>query len=406
LFTIHSSAGVIANQRLLTPSLILTMAVASGVAVANAYYNQPMLAEMARTFGSSPHEIGLVATATQIGYGVGMPIFLPLGDLVERRRLIVALFLAVGGALAGAALATNLRWLVGASFLIGVTTVIAQIMIPAATDLARPAEQGRVIGKIMTGVLLGILLARTVSGTLSQYFGWRSMFWMAAVLAWIFAGVLRFVLPPMPAHRKTTYGALIRSLWTFVQEHPELRQVSLIAGMFFAAFSAFWTTLVFLLETPPYHLGSQAAGLFGLVGAISALVAPAAGHLSDKRGSAYVITLATLGMLLAFAIFWALPYSLWALVAGVIVLDAAVQGAQVANQSSVFALRPDARSRINTIYMLCYFGGASLGSFVGSWAWGRWHWAGVCVAAIGFIVVAGLTVIARDPYRAPARVTA
>ncbi len=402
----HPSQTILVEETVLTPSLLATVAVASGVAVANTYYNQPMLADMARSFRCSPHQIGLVATATQVGYAVGMPLFLPLGDLIERRRLIVSLFVAVGCALALAAASTSLSGIVTASFLIGLTTVIAQIMIPAASDLADPAAGGRVIGKIMTGVLLGILLARTLSGAVSEHFGWRTMFLLAAALAWIFAVLLRVRLPLMPSRAQTTYGELIRSLWTFVREHPELRQVSLIAGMFFAAFNAFWTTLVFLLETPRYHLGSQAAGLFGLVGAISALVAPAAGHLSDRRGSRYVIVLSMLGLLVAFAIFWSLPYHIWALVAGVIVLDAAVQAAQVANQSSVFTLRPDARSRINTIYMLCYFGGASLGSFLGSWAWSAWGWTGVCAVAIGFVLVAAGTVLAGRPYSHESRAAA
>ena len=397
----YPSRTTLAEETVLSPSLIATIAVASGVAVANTYYNQPMLADMARAFHCSPHQIGLVATATQVGYAAGMPLFLPLGDLIERRRLIVSLFVAVGCALALAAASTSLSGIVAASFLIGLTTVIAQIMIPAASDLAHPAEGGRVIGKIMTGVLLGILLARTLSGAVSEHFGWRTMFLLAAALAWIFAGLLRVRLPLMPSRMKSTYGQLILSLWTFVREHPELRQVSLIAGMFFAAFSAFWTTLVFLLEMPRYHLGSQAAGLFGLVGGISALVAPAAGHVSDRRGSRYVVILSIFGMLTAFAIFWSLPYQIWGLIAGVIVLDAAVQAAQVANQSCVFALRPDARSRINTIYMLCYFGGASLGSFLGSWAWGAWGWAGVCAVAIGFVLVAVATVLLSHPYPDP-----
>jgi predicted MFS family arabinose efflux permease len=383
----------------LTGSLITTLAIAAGVAVANTYYNQPMLADMARSLGANAHSIGLVATATQIGYAAGMPVFLPLGDLVDRRSLVVSLFLAVGCALALAALAPNLSLLVAASFLIGATTVIAQVIIPTASDLALPAQQGRVIGKIMTGVLLGILLARTLSGLISQHLGWRVMFWVAAGTAWTFAGLLRFRLPSIPAHVHSKYSELIRSLWVFVREHPELRQVSLIAAMFFAAFSAFWTTLVFLLEEPPFHLGSQAAGLFGLVGAISALLAPAAGHLVDKRGSRYVIVLSTIGMLLAFAIFWALPSHIWSLVVGVIVMDAAVQAAQVSNQSSVFGIRPEARSRINTIYMLCYFGGGSLGSLVGASAWSAFGWSGVCAAAIGFILIAAVVLLNGDPYR-------
>jgi predicted MFS family arabinose efflux permease len=375
------------------------MAVASGIAVANTWYSQPMLADMAHTLHCGARQISLVATATQIGYGVGMPVFLPLADLMERRRLVVSLFLAVGCALMGAALAQNLTTLVLTSFFIGLTTVIAQVLIPAATELASPVAQGRVVGTIMTGVLLGILLARTVSGFVSQHLGWRAMFWIAAALAWFFAGMLRWRLPLMPVLVRTSYRQLIGSIFTLVRDFPELWQISLIAAMFFAPFSAFWTTLVFLLGTPPYHFGSQVAGLFGLVGATGALIAPAAGHLSDRRGSGYVITLSTFGVLLSFAIFWMFGFHLWGLVAGVILLDAAVQAAQVSNQSAVFALQPTARGRLNTVYMLCYFGGAAIGSYAGSWAWSGWGWPGVCGMGIGLTCIPAAVLLFGKPYR-------
>ena len=182
----------------LSRSLLLTMAAASGVAVANLYYNQPMLADMARTFNVNVHQIGLVATATQVGYAAGMPLFIPLGDFIERRRLLTMLFAAVACALAGAALSTSLTALIIASFLIGVVNVIAQIMIPLGSELAAPEEQGRTIGTIISGLLLGILLARTLSGIVSQHFGWRPMYWIAAALAVLFAVIVRLALPAIP----------------------------------------------------------------------------------------------------------------------------------------------------------------------------------------------------------------
>ena len=383
----------------LSRSLLWTMSLASAVAVANLYYNQPMLADMMRTFGVTPHAIGLVATFTQIGYAVGMPLFIPLGDFVERRRLVTLLFVAVAAALVAAALAQNLAWIVVASFLIGVTTVSAQIMIPLATELAPPEDQGRTIGAILSGILLGILLARTLSGIIAHHFGWRVMFWIAAALALIFAALLRFELPRVPVRSGITYRELIHSIWRLVVEIPKLRQVSLVAAMFFAAFSAFWTTLVFLLETPPYHYGSQAAGLFGLVGATGVLVAPVAGRESDRNGPRYVVAIALFVVLAAYATFWGLGFHLWGLVLGVILLDAGVQGAQVANQSRVLSLRPDARNRVNTVYMISYFSGGSLGSLVGAWAWGRWHWHGVCATGIVFMLIGLVAFLARGPER-------
>jgi len=374
-----------------------TLAAASGVAVANLYYNQPMLADIGRTFHAGAHEVGWIATSTQVGYALGMPLFIPLGDYVDRRRLVAALFAVVACVLMSAALAPNLIWLIAASFLIGLTTVIAQILIPLATELAPIEEQGRTIGTILTGVLLGILLARTVSGVIAAHFGWRTMFWVAAIGGLAFAVALWFRLPPMPPRSRVSYGELMRSMWALVRELPKLRQVSLVAAMFFAAFSAFWTTLVFLLETPPYHYGAEAAGMFGLVGAAGASVAPIAGKLSDRRSPRFVISIALGIVLAAFAVFWVIPFHLWGLVAGVLLLDIGVQGAQVANQSRVLSLRPDARNRVNTVYMICYFGGGSIGSLLASWTWARWQWTGVCATGLACMLVAVAAFLSRGP---------
>jgi len=379
----------------LTPALIWVMSLASAAAVANIYYNQPMLADMMRTFRVGPRDIGLVATFTQLGYAIGMPLFVPLGDFVERRRLLVSLFLAVAASLVATAMAQNLVWIVAASFLVGVTTVIAQIMIPLAAELAPPGQQGRTIGMILSGALLGILLARTISGTTAKYFGWRMMYWVAAVVALLFALLLQLQLPRVPGKSGMTYKQLIASIFRLVIEQPKLRQVSFIAAMFFASFIAFWTTLVFLLETPPYHYGSQTAGLFGLVGATGVMVAPIAGRQADRRSPRFVVGIALVVVLGAFAAFWFLGFQLWGLVLGVILLDAGVQGAQVANQSSVLALLPEARNRVNTVYMISYFSGGSIGSLLGSWAWGRWHWHGVCACGIGFMLLAAAVFLAR-----------
>jgi predicted MFS family arabinose efflux permease len=344
------------------------MAVAGGLAVANIYYNQPMLADIGRTFGVDAHAAGLVATFTQIGYAAGMPLFIPLGDITERRRLVVMLFGASAGALALAASAQSLAWLVAASFLVGLTTVIAQILIPLATELTPPAEQGKTIGTILSGVLVGILLARTVSGVVARYFGWRTMFWIAAGVALLAGATMRWSLPRVTPGGRVRYGELMRSLGRIGRESPKLRQVSLTAALLFAAFSAFWTTLVFRLEAAPYHYGSEAAGLFGLVGATGAAVAPFAGRLADRRSPRFVVANAIAVVMAAFVVFGFLGARLWGLVMGVILLDAGIQGAQVANQSRVLRLRPESRNRVNTVYMICYFAGGSVGSLAGTQA--------------------------------------
>jgi predicted MFS family arabinose efflux permease len=381
---------------------ITAMAVASAVAVANIYYNQPMLADMARTFGVSAHEIGLAATATQVGYAAGMPLFVPLGDLVERRKLVTGLFLLVAVSLVGAAVSPDLTLLVTASFCIGLTTVIAQILIPLASDLSSGSQAGKTVGIMQGGILLGILLARTLSGFVSHLFGWRMMYFLAAAMALVFAGLLRSTLPVAPRRDALSYRQLMQSLWQLLAELPKLRQVMTVAGFFFAAFSAFWTTLVFLLERAPYHYGSQAAGLFGLVGAVGAGVAPLAGRMSDRRSPRFVVKVAIVLVLGAFALFWSLGLHIWGLVVGVIVLDAGVQAAQVANQTRVFALRPEARSRVNSLYMIGYFTGGSIGSLVASSVWNRWQWPGVCATGIAFMLIAGAALLTLGPSPDPA----
>jgi predicted MFS family arabinose efflux permease len=376
------------------------MAVAGAVSVANIYYNQPMLADMMRTFAATPHAIGLVATATQVGYAAGMLAFIPLGDFVERRRLVIGLFVATGAALAGAAASGSLNLLIVTSFLIGFFTVVPQIMIPLAAELSAPEQQGKTIGTVLSGVLLGILLARTFSGIVSHHLGWRAVYWIAAAVSLLFALVLRFRLPEVPATARMTYPQLVHSIWRLVVEVPKLRQISFVAAMFFCAFTAFWTTLVFLLEHPPYHYGSEAAGLFGLVGATGALVAPLAGRMSDRHSPRFVVAHAIVGVIGSYALFWILGWHLWGLVLGVILLDASVQGAQVANQSRVLALRPEARNRVNTVYMICYFSGGSIGSLLGSYAWSRWEWHGVCGLGLLMMILASGAFLWKGPDKA------
>lgn len=373
------------------------MAAASGVAVANIYYNQPMLADMARDMHVGYHRIAWAATLTQVGYAAGMPLFIPLGDLVNRRKLITLLFLAAAAASVLSATALNLTWLCVASFLLGATTVIAQILIPFAAELSSPEEQGRTIGAVLSGVLLGILLARTLSGIVAAHLGWRAMYFLAAGMCVVVGALLAGRLPRTKPAEQMTYGNLMHSLWLLLRDLPKLRQVCFVAAMFFAAFSAFWTTLVFLLAGPPFHMGSQAAGLFGLAGASGALVAPLAGRWSDRRSPRFVVRMAIALLMLSFAVFWAGARSIPVLIAGVILLDAGVQAAQVANQSRVFQLRPQARSRINTVYMVAYFGGGSLGSLVGAWAWSRWQWGGVCGAGIVAMVLAAIALLLLGP---------
>ena len=365
------------------------MALACGVAVANLYYHQPLLVEISRSFHATSQQVGLVATLTQVGYAAGMLLFLPLADLIDRRRLIVMLLLTVSVALVGAALAPWLWWLVVASFLVGLTSVAPQVVIPFAASLADPKERGKIIGSMYTGLLLGILLARTVSGTVGGQLGWRAMFWLASGMMVVLAIVLAIRLPKDTPSTDHGYLSLMRSLWILVRTQPELREAAIIGGGIFGAFSAFWTTLVFFLSTPPYHYGSQMAGMFGLVGAAGALIAPMAGRLADRFGHRAVRGVALLVVVGAYGLCWLLGFHLVGLAASVILLDAGVQSAHVCNQTRIFGLLPKAHGRVNTIYMMGFFLGGSVGSYLGIWCWTRWQWNGVCGAgaAMGLLAL-------------------
>jgi predicted MFS family arabinose efflux permease len=375
--------------------LIWVMAIGCGVAAANLYYNQPMLVDMGNTMHASAGQMGVVATLTQVGYGLGMLLFIPLGDLVDRKRLIVGLLIATSVALGAAAAATSYAWLAAASFGIGLMTVAAQVLMPLAAHVAEPSQRGRVIGSLYTGLLLGILLARTLSGFVSAHFGWRAMFALAAVGCVVLAVALWVSIPHISHGYEAglTYRKLIVSLGRLVVREPQLREACVIGGSLFGSFSAFWTTLVFLLSNPPYHYGSRAAGLFGLVGAVSAMIAPAAGRLADRRGSRIVIASAAVVVLSSWLVFWLLGHQLWGLILGVVLLDLGVQAAQVSNQSRVLGLLPHARGRANTVYMIGYFTGGSLGSLLATLAWARMGWPGVCAIGAGLTAVGGLTAL-------------
>ncbi|WP_224039283.1 MFS transporter [Paraburkholderia unamae] len=366
------------------------LAIIVGTAIANIYYNQPLLESIQRSFPGYASWTGAVPAATQIGFATGMLLFAPLGDKLDRRRLIEWQTAGVCISLLIAALAPTLLTLIGASFLLGVFATLAQQAGPFAAEVAHPARRGQAVGTVMSGLLIGILLARTVSGSIGQYLGWRAVFGAAIVAMAALAIVVRHALPASQPTSALPYGKLLASLWDLAVELRGLREAALIGASLFAAFSLFWSTLALLLADAPFHLGSQSAGLFGIVGLVGALAAPWAGKLADRRGPRTAIWLAILLIATSFLILLACASSLTGLTIGVIVLDAGLQVMQTPNQSRVFALKPEARSRLNTVYMVCYFSGGALGSAVGAYAWPRFHWVGVCVAGMAFTAFAAI----------------
>lgn len=356
------------------------MSVACAVAVANLYYCQPLLSNIGRSLGVSNAAVGYLPMWTQAGTALGMLAFVPLGDMLPRRRLIVVMCAAMACAGVLMAVAPTLAIVNAAGFVTGLTTIVPHLILPFAAKLSRDDQRGRVLGSIMGGLLSGILLARVVSGTVGDAFGWRAVYWMAAASMALLAITLRYMLPYDEPEGSLRYRQLLRSIVKLVATEPVLREAAITGGMLFGAFSSFWSTLVFFLGTPPYHYGARAAGLFGVVGVVGAGIAPFAGRLSDRRGSAFTLTLAILTTIASWLVFGAVGYAIAGLIVGVILLDLGVQAGHVANQTRIYALIPQARSRLNTVYMVTYFLGGALGSALGAIGWSHWGWKGVCAA--------------------------
>ncbi len=319
-----------------------------------------------------------------------MPLFfVPLGDLLERRGFIVAMLAAVTLNLMAVAAAPGFLWLAVASFCLGATTIVPQLIVPFAATIAPGRERGKVVGTVMSGLLVGILSARTISGVVGNYLGWRAMYAIAAALMAALILAVRTILPrSTPSVVGLSYSKLLRSMGELDRTEPVLRHSALFGAMTFGAFSAFWTNLAFHLSRPPFGYGSQIVGLFGIIGVGGALAAPWIGIFADRRSARWAIGLGLLLMLAAFAVFAGLGNTLGGMIGGVILLDLGVQCSHVSNQARIYGLRPEARNRLNTIYMVTFFCGGAIGSFGGSQAWSRWGWSGVCAVGSAFLVIA------------------
>jgi predicted MFS family arabinose efflux permease len=372
------------------------LGLACAVGVSSIYYNQPLLVEIGKTYSASAGRTLFVAVATQIGYALGLLLFVPLGDVLERRILMMRMYGAVTIALVLVAVAPTLNWLIAGSVAVGVFAAVTHVALPIAPDLVSHEQRGRAIGIVMTGLLLGILLARTFAGWVSGIHGWRLVFVLAAVMNAAFVPLIRRVMPVLPPKESLRYRDAMRSLWTLFRTQPLLRESSMIGALAFASFSCFWTTLAFLLHEH-YGLGAGVAGTFGVVGAAGALIAPVAGKLADRRGSRWVVGAGLAVLAASYFLLWGEEWMhlstaghLAGLVVGVIVLDLGAQVTQVGNQTRIFGLVPSARSRLNTVYMTAYFTGAAAGSALATVAWVHWRWNGVCCLALSLIALAGV----------------
>jgi predicted MFS family arabinose efflux permease len=372
----------------LTQFTLWIMTIATGLVVANIYYNQPLLADIAHTFNITDNKAQQLSLFTQIGYASGLLFIVPLGDMVKRKRLILIDFVLMILSLLISAIAPSILILTIAGFLLGLSSIIPQLLIPMAAHLAKPHERGKKLGFIMSGLLIGILLSRTLSGFIGEHFGWRSMYYIATGLMLAMWLMIFFFLPEVEPDYKGNYKKLMTSLIHLIKTQPKLRMAAFRGALCFAGFSAFWTTLVFLLKQPQFNEGSAAAGAFGLVGAFGALAAGLMGRLSDKMNSYKLSGYTLLLVLISYVVFYFSSNSIAGLIIGVIILDMGVQATHISNQSIIFALIPEARNRLNTVYMVSYFIGGASGTFLASLLWKNYQWTGVCAIGGGLAIIA------------------
>ncbi|QID19163.1 MFS transporter [Nitrogeniibacter mangrovi] len=366
--------------------LVLMMATATGLGVACLYYAQPLLGVLTADLGLSARAVGAIPTLTQLGYALGILFLAPLGDRHDRRLIILVKAIALVVSLLAFGMASALPVLLVASLGIGLAATLAQDIVPAAATLAHDHQRGRIVGTVMTGLLLGILLSRVFSGLIAEQFGWRSVFMLAAVSMAVTGITMWRALPHIAPTTTLPYRALMASLLELLRRHPALRTATLAQGLLALAFSAFWSTLAVMLHEAPFHLGSAVAGAFGLAGAAGALIAPIAGHLADRRGPQTVtrvgtaITAASFVLMSAGALLAPHP-QLWVLAIATVGFDLGVQSTLIAHQTIVYGLEPEARSRLNAILLGGMFIGMALGSALGSVLLGLWGWIAVTAMA-------------------------
>ncbi len=370
----------------LPASRLFLLATGAGLTVASIYYSQPMLGMLGTELGVSEGVIGFVPTLTQLGYALGLLLLAPLGDRYDRRNIIAIKSAALCLALLLGGFAPGISMLLVASFATGLAATVAQDIVPAAATLAPEAHRGRAVGTVMTGLLLGILLSRVVSGLVAEHWGWRSMFLAAAASVALVAVAMWRSLPRFPPTTQLAYGALLASLAGLWKSHGALRRAALAQGLLAMGFSAFWSTLAVMLHGAPFHLGASAAGAFGLAGAAGALAAPLAGRLADRRGPEWVTRLGTAMAALFFAAMLMSPLlstqaSLWLLVVCAIGFDLGMQATLVAHQTIVYGIAPEARSRLNAILFVGMFTGMAGGAALGSLLLAQWGWIAVTLLA-------------------------
>lgn len=376
-------------------SLIGFITVAAAFSVANLYYAQPLAEAMARDFDVTAGGVSSALVGTQLGYAAGMLLLAPLCDIRERRATITATALACAIALLGLAAAPSIALLTVASLAVGLTASVTQMLLPFAVGLGTAEDRGRIVGTVMGGVLAGILLSRTVSGALGALVGWRLVFVSAAVAMAALACVMRAVLPVSRPTAQLSYRSLLASMWRILRREPVLRRRAVIGALGFAAFSVFWSTIAFHLAASSGG-GSERAGMLGILGLSGIVVAPIIGRVAMRVSPSLINFVSLVLVALSFGVFYAGAMSFLVICAGVVVLDAGAQANHLANQTVIFGLAPEERSRVNALYMIGYFLGGALGTAVAAQAWERGGWGAVCIAGAAAALLATPLLRTRD----------
>lgn len=375
------------KQPKLTKGVLWLMTVSSCLVVANNYYNQPLLGDIAKEFGVSEAIANRVATATLFGYASGLFLLVPLGDMFQKKRLIIGDFILIILSLLAFTFSPNIIVMAVSGFFIGLSSVVPQMFVPLVAQLSDPKERSRNVGIVMSGLLVGILGSRVFSGLVGNSIGWRSVFYIAAammVLLWL---LIIFYLPDIKPTFFGTYKGLMKSIVVLIKKRTDLRIAALRGALSLASFQAFWTTLTFYLERPPFTAGSNVAGLLGIVGIGGAISASYVGRIADRTDKNIIITVSTILMIAAWVLFGFTAIGYIGLIVGIFILDVGLQSIHVTNQSIIFSRDEDATNRLNTVYMTCYFIGGSIGAYIGGVAWGYFGWLGTVFSGIIFVVL-------------------
>jgi predicted MFS family arabinose efflux permease len=366
--------------------LLFLLTLTAVICTGNVYFAQPLLGRIAAEFGRTPGSVGFIPTLSQLGYVSGLLFLTPLGDALEKKKLLVSLLIAASVGLFLFAVSPTFVFLSVSAFLIGLTAVLTQILIPFVAVLSAPKERGKNLGVLLSGALIGVLISRTLSGVLGEHIGWRGVFFIASATMLVFSALLAVVLPKHEAETRIPYHRLLHSVWLLYKRVPGVRAIAINGALCYGALSGFWASLAFYLQSPAYHQGPALAGEFGLVGAVGALGANISGRYSERIGSRKLVQICIYMMMVAFMILMFFGKHMAGMIAGVIVLDLFAQAATVSNQTQLYTLNSDAKTRLNTIYKMFYFTGGAIGSAVSAICWQHFGWNGVCCVALLFLL--------------------